>query len=253
MNRGFLYGDGFFETIKVVDGVPVFWEQHWQRILRTSRYLKARLSYSEQEFRDIIKVYINENQPRLGRLRITFYREGEGKYLPKEHTLNYFFDFEASSQRAFELSQLNAQVRSSVVLPTHDSGNYKLISKTLQIKAAIEAQEEGCNEAIMLNDRGELAEGIAGNIFILKIDQLYTPSLDSGCLAGTTRAIFLSYFSETKECELYLEDIDQADAVFLTNSIKGIQIVNANDKGRLKLEEVMDKLNLLMLNSIQDF
>lgn len=253
MNRGFLYGDGFFETIKVLDGLPVFWKEHWLRILKTNQYLKTVLPFSEQDFKTAIKDKIDEQQSQDGRLRITFYREGAGKYLPLDHTLQYCMEFESSSNRQFELSKHKALIPSTVVLPAHDSGNYKLISKTLQIKAAIEVSEKGFDEAIMLNDRGEVAEGIAGNVFIIKKGKVLTPSLASGCLEGSVRAILLNHFSETSERKLKIEDLEHADAVFLTNSIRGIQIIEANEEGSVQLGKMVEKLNELMINSIQDF
>ena len=142
---------------------------------------------------------------------------------------------------------------SSVKLPVHDSGNYKLISKTLQIKAAVEAQEKGFDEAIMLNDRGEVAEGIAGNVFIIDNGKISTPGLASGTLAGITRAVLLNNFPEILERKLVSEELEKADAVFLTNSVRGIQIVRANQKGSVMLKEMIEQLNKLMISSIQDF
>lgn len=253
MNRAFLYGDGFFETFKIFEGKPVFWKQHWQRILDTTDYLKADLTFSEADLKTIIKSELEQKEAQTGRLRITFYRDGEGKYLPISNRLKYLVGFEFQNQKLFAWSELNVLIPSSVKLPAHDSGNYKLISKTLQIKAAVEAQEKGFDEAIMLNDRGEVAEGIAGNVFIIDNGKISTPELASGTLAGTIRAVLLNNFPEILERKLVSEELEKADAVFLTNSVRGIQIVRANQKGSVMLKEMIEQLNKLMISSIQDF
>lgn len=252
MNRAFLYGDGFFEAFKIVNGVPVFWNDHWERIQRTINFLKFENSYTEQELKAQILNYLQEVLLVNGRLRITFFRAGKGKYLPESNA--YQIDFNSSEIEAsrFELRRIEKLHFSSIQLPRHALGNFKLTAKPLQVLAALDAKENGVEEAVLMNSQNEVCEGISGNVFVLKNDQLYTPPLASGCLAGTMRALLLREFPNTVEKALSKDDIISSDALIFTNSVRGITVYSELEI-ETTFQPLVDLLNEKMLNSIQDF
>ena len=252
MNRAFLYGDGFFEAFKIVNGVPVFWNDHWERIQRTITFLKFENSYTEQELKSQIVNYLREVSLVNGRLRITFFRTGKGKYLPESNA--YQIDFNSSEIEAsrFELRRIEKLHFSSIQLPRHTVGNFKLTAKPLQVLAALDAKENGVEEAVLFNSQNEVCEGISGNIFILKNNQLCTPPLESGCLAGTMRALLLREFPNTVEKALAKDDIISSDALIFTNSVRGIAVFSELEI-ETTCQPLVDWLNEKMLNSIQDF
>jgi branched-chain amino acid aminotransferase len=252
VNRAFLYGDGFFEAFKIVNGVPVFWNDHWERIERTITFLKFENSYTEQELKIQIVNYIQEVSLVNGRLRITFFRTGKGKYLPESNAYQIDFSSAELEGSSFELQRIEKFHLSPIQLPQHISGNFKLVAKPMQVLAALDAKENGVEEAVLMNSQNEVCEGISGNVFVLKNNQLYTPPLESGCLAGTMRALLLREFPNTVEKALSMDDIISSDALIFTNSVRGIAVYSELEI-ETTFQPLVDWLNEKMLNSIHDF
>jgi branched-chain amino acid aminotransferase len=252
VNRAFLYGDGFFEAFKVVKGVPLFWNYHWERIQRTISFLRFENSFSEDELKVQISNYLQEVSLENGRLRITFFRTGKGKYLPESNAYQIDFNSAELEGSRFELQRIEKLHLSLIQLPRHISGNFKLIAKPMQVLAALDAKENGVGEAVLLNDQNEVCEGISGNVFILKNNQLFTPPLVSGCLAGTMRALLLKEYPNTFEKTLSKDDLTSAEAIIFTNSTKGITVYSKFDSENT-FQPLVDWLNEKMLSSIQDF
>lgn len=252
MNRGFLYGDGFFESFKVVKSVPVFWKYHYQRFLQTADYLGFENNFSEAQLILLLKDYIEEVDLVNGRLRVTFYREGMGKYLPDSNGINLDFQSNATDSISFEPIELSKLYVSPIRLPKHEMGNFKLIAKPLQVKAAMDAHRNGAEEAILLNDQNEVSEGMTGNVFLVKENRLITPSLSSGCLAGTLRAWILDSFQNVEERVIKSEEIKTSDAVLFTNAARGLMVFHQTNRWN-GYQEMLARLNADMLNSIRDF
>lgn len=252
MNRAFLYGDGFFEAFKVVNGVPVFWNDHWERIQRTINFLRFDNSFTEEELKIQIVNYMQEVSFVNGRLRITFFRTGKGRYLPESNAYQIDFNSAELESSSFELQRIEKLHLSPIQLPRHVSGNFKLIAKPMQVLAALDAKENGVEEAVLLNNQNEVCEGISGNVFVLKNNQLFTPPLVSGCLAGTMRALILKEYPNAFEKSLFKDDLTFSEAIIFTNSVKGITVYSKFENQNT-IQQLVDWLNEKMLSSIQDF
>lgn len=252
MNRGFLYGDGFFESFKVVDQVPVFWDYHFKRIGETSKYLELDLEYSEIDLKKSISAYLQNQNIVHGRLRISFFRQGEGKYLPEQNGVELAFQAEKMDEVWFEKHTIDHIHISTISLPKHELGNHKIIGKSLQIKAALEAKRQNAQEAIMLNDRGEVCEGISGNIFGVFGNRFITPPLTSGCLSGTIRALLLEKYEGIQEAVLSVDELLTADAIIFTNAVSGFKVYHQNQRWK-NHDAMLIWLNQHMISSKQDF
>lgn len=221
-DRGFRFGDGVFETIRIEGGVPYQWESHMERLAQGLAALSIRC---DVDWADLAHRTLARNKARHGFLRIAISRGvGSKGYLPHPpgmpatYAIEYLPPLPAPDKPARLWLSSWAKIPPSC-LP----GKFKLAQGANSTLALLEAQEHRCDEALQLTPDGMLAEAASANLFWLADGQFYTPSLDSGCLAGTTREAVLRLAHLPVRSGMYgLATLEKADAVFLTNSRAGI-------------------------------
>jgi len=226
LDHGFTVGDGVFETLKVVDGVPFALTRHLERLERSATGLGLR-----PPDRDRIRAGCQEvltAQPNDGvlRLRIT-YSAGRGP-LGSDRT-----DTEPTLVVAASPASAWAPGTAVVIAPwpRNERGalvGLKTTSYADNVMALAWAHERGASEAILLNTRGELCEGTGSNVFVVIEGQVLTPPLSSGCLAGITRQLVLEW-TAAQEADLDAIALRQASEAFLTSSTRDVQPIIAVD------------------------
>jgi 4-amino-4-deoxychorismate lyase len=216
-----LYGKGVFTTIAIYGGKPFLWEKHWRRLYENSGKLGIKLIDEETCKTEILRL-IEANKILNGRMRITFVDESASKIwqFPTENKTSFLI----ITADLREVSNINLTVSPFTVNSTSPLANIKSCNYLEQILALEDAQNRGFNEAIRLNECGEITSAAMANIFWLKDEKLFTPSLKTGCLAGTTREFILENY-KCFEVENGLESLENADDIFLTSS--GITIQRA--------------------------
>lgn len=222
-DRGFRFGDGVFETIRVVRCTPIYWDAHMQRLAIGLRALSIELSIAELEAN--ARKLLHKNSGKEGFLRIAVSRGTGSKgyaphppgmpaswvieWMPVEHT--------DPKPAALYLSSI-ARIPPAC-LPTGS----KLAQGLNSTLAIMEAKKHGADEALQLAIDGTIAEASSANIFWLKDKTLYTPSLETGCLGGITRENLLRLSPlPTKIVRDGLSALNSAEAVFLTNCRAGV-------------------------------
>jgi branched-chain amino acid aminotransferase len=235
-NRSFRYGDGFFETVKCLNGKIPLWDFHANRILGTIAKLKFEVQpYFNTDFiHEHIGTLVERNQhKKCARVRITIYR-GEGGI------------YDAINQRPHLLIQswpLNPQHNllneNGLVLGVYPDGfkaadafaNLKTNNYLLYAMAALHAKTSHWNDAVVLNHRGNIADTTIANLWIIKNGLIKTPSLAEGGVGGTMRAYLLGQLSsmgfQIEEGTVSLVELAVADEVFLTNAIYGLRWVGS--------------------------
>lgn len=216
-----LYGKGVFTTIAVYDGKPFLWEKHWQRLQTNSLKLQIELSdFSEEGIKNSLGEIVKENGARNGRARITFFDESSSSIWRFEGDRRTSLLIATADKREiprnFRLTVSPFLTNSTSPLAGIKSGNY--LEKILALD---EARNRGFDEAVCLNERGEIVSACMANLFWLTDGKLFTPLLKTGCLAGTTR----EYLLETLECLEVARGIDaleKADSIFLTSAGIGV-------------------------------
>ncbi|HQX84607.1 MAG: aminotransferase class IV [Hyphomicrobiales bacterium] len=245
-DRGFLLGDGVFETVAVINRRPLWLDEHVQRMAHAAVELGIAFS-AERTFSGLTEVLKKSEAP-CEVLRITLSRgkaarglAGDGASPGLLITLDEF-----SVKNLFQPCRLKvSQVRRNEFAP---SSRLKTLSYIDGIAAAREVAGEA-DDALMLNASGHVASATVANIFAMQGDELATPSLDQGVLSGITRRILLEHAKELGlkpvERVVPLEDLVRADAVFLCNSLRFIRPVttlNGEPLGKGSLDRLIEEL-----------
>jgi aminodeoxychorismate lyase len=240
-DRGFLYGDGLFETIRVFNGKPFCWRQHLQRLRAGAEFLKIRLPFSASQLRASADKLITLNKMPDSLLRVNLSRgTGPAGYSPKETgkaTLAMFL------RAAPKLDPQNPPVWKLVtssfrVAASDPLGGFKTSNKLPQILARAEADAAGADEAMLLNTDGYVAEGTSSNVFCVKRGVIFTPPLAAGILQGVTRAVVFEIAARLgfpiREKKTRPEELRLLDGLFVSLTSRGIVEVGELDGRKLR-------------------
>ena len=216
-DRGLLLGDGLFETLLAVDGAAPHLPAHLDRLEAGCAVLGLPFDRAQAER------LIREAAPAAGRfaLRLTLTAGSGGRGLdrPDAPVVRLFATAAASPPVTTPATAIVATVRRNEGSP---AARLKTLSYLDNVLARAEAKAAGADEAVMLNNRGELACAAAANLFWIADGRLRTPQLDCGVLAGITRARLMA-LADVEEVAVGPEVLDRAEAVFLTNSLIGVR------------------------------
>lgn len=220
-DHGFTVGDGVFEAIKVVDGRPFALTRHLERLTRSAKGLDLPDPDLDRIRAAVAEVLAPGHLP-LGRLRITYtggpapLGSGRGGTEPTLVVV------------AAPLAVKEEQARITVVpWPRNERGalaGLKSTSYAENVVALAHAASMGAGEAVFANTRGDLCEGTGSNVFYVLDGELRTPSLESGCLAGVTRALLLEW-CDVVEVDEPVGVLEWADEIFLASTTRDVQPV----------------------------
>ncbi len=226
-DRGFRYGDGLFETLRLQDGIPYQWDFHLKRLEDGLKALSITLDTTPLAHASAGLIRRNSMAEGLLRIAISRGRGGRG-YLPgKDDTPTVVIETLAASPGPtgpYALWLSSYEKISPKALPVQA----KLAQGLNATLARIEADRHGCQEALQLNAAGEICETSGANILWLKDGALHTPALACGALNGSTRyALMRIAPMKIKEGVYKLEDLRTAEAVVVCNAAIGVAAVTA--------------------------
>jgi len=235
-NRAFRYGDGFFETIRVINGKPRFLNGHFERVKDSLKAykMKAPDGFSLESWQAEIQQLLDKNEiTEGGRVRVTFSRSSGGFYLPKDNEAEYVIEAFPLDNNLFEL---NGHGKKVDIFPDIQKqitplSVFKSVNCEIYIQAALFAREKNIDDALIQNTKNGIIEATTSNLFIVSNGVLYTPGLSDGCIAGTMRMevinVALDAGVKVYECSLSPQHLLAADEIFLTNAIRGVQWVSS--------------------------
>ena len=238
LNRSFKYGDGLFETLRVIDNKVIFLNEHFERLENGFHILgfDKPSDFSAKWFETQIINYLTENSISANlqnwRIRISFWRNATGFYCPENNTVALTIESSPLENASYKLNTQGFEIGiyKEVKISTDILSAVKSCSALPYVMASIYKKKMGWDETIILNSKDSIAEASSSNIFILKGKHLYTPSADEAALPGVCRRMIIETAGniglKVQECPLITADLEDADEIWLTNAISGIRWVN---------------------------
>lgn len=229
-DHGLTVGDGAFETLKAIEGVPFAPRRHLERLRRSAFGLGMRIPYEDAELQAAIGLVLASHDHPLARVRVTV--TGGVSPLGSERGVEGATVIVAAAP----LDEPEPSIAvCTVPWPRNERGamaGIKTTSYAENVVALSYARDRGCSEAIFATTTGLVCEGTGSNVFVVVGERFVTPSLSSGCLAGVTRDLIVELTDAVEE-DVTMADLLAADEVFLTSTGRDVQPVHRVDEHRL--------------------
>ena len=240
-NRSFRYGDGCFETIRVVNRQIKLASLHFERLFTSIDALKFnKPSYMNAEWlqKNILEVVDKNGHQKLARVRVMIYRGDGGLYDPENHFPHHLIQSFKLGEATQELNQ-NGLTLGIYKEAKKSSDHFSMIKSNSYlpyVMAALWAKENNLNDAILLNHAGGIADTTIANLFIIKDGTIKTPAITEGPVAGVMRRHLIKTLRandyEVEETTVSVADVLEASEVFLTSAIHGIKWVKQIDNSQ---------------------
>lgn len=231
LEPGLWRGLGLFETMRAYNQRIVYFGAHLDRLRNSCNLMKLRLKFSSAGLKQIIGQLVKINSLSDARVRLTLWKAESGTGILAT----------AKKYRPYTADKYNKGFRAGI-FSLRQNENYfftrlKVINRLFYEVAYLEAQKKKLDEALILNNRGFIAEASRSNIFFLKNNCIFTPALECGCLDGVTRKVIFDLAGgnniEVQEGSFTLPDLYNADEAFLTNALAGVMPLTYVEKERV--------------------
>ncbi len=235
-NRAFRYGDAVFESIRLMQGDILFFEKHLNRLKRSMQLLGMKWK-DDLNFHHLYLLIrhldqVNELKGN-GRIRLAVFRNAGGFYTPVSNEVSFLIEAEPLDSKEYQLNEnpLRIDAFPEISKPRNSFSNIKSANALVYVMAGIYKEQQGLDDCIVLNDQGKISEGISANIFLVSKDEIYTPALTEGCVAGVMREQLIDMMKERgkkiHEVSLSIEQVLKSDEIFFANVVTGIRWVGA--------------------------
>lgn len=255
-NRGLRYGDSLFESIRVVNGKIIFWEDHYLRLMASMRILRMAIpmKFTMEFLEEEILKTITENkvQDKPAHIRFTIFRNKGGLYLPETNAISYCMEcsileshFYILSEEAHEIELFKDFYVNNDLTSTLQTNN-----KIINVVGSIYANENGYQNCLLLNNKKQVTEALNGNIFMVNGSTIITPPIENGCRNGITRKKVVEFLKKIEgytitEASISPFDLQKADELFITNTIVGILSITKYRKKEFKNDVASDLIGKL--------
>jgi aminodeoxychorismate lyase len=246
-DRGFMYGDGLFETVRILNCRPFRLAQHLERMTRGADFLKIKPPFAPRELQRFVEQLIEQNEMPEAVLRVTLTRGAGGRgYLPgagETPTVVMTLHPAPAPGHSTHWSLITSSFR---VLAADPLSSFKTLNRLTHVVAREEAAGKGADEALLINTNGEVAETTSGNIFWVYHDQICTTPTGRGVLPGITRAVVLEICQtlglQTNKRVIKPEALKNSEGIFVTQSVLGIVPVVAFDGESIAPSPLVDQI-----------
>ena len=260
LKRGFNFGDGLFETIRVFNGKIICLDAHFNRISSGLDVLKIKQNYSFNQ--NSLERYVNElllykNIKYGGKVKVYIFRAGLGTYKPETNQMSFVVEAMDLEQNKYVLNKKGflVDIYNEYSKTVNQLSFFKTSNSLLYVLAAVTASENNLDDLFIVNEKNEIIESSNSNVFFLKEDVLLTPPLSSGCIEGVMRIEVIRAAKDlginVLESNVYEEDLEKSREIFLTNVISGIRWVGGYKKKRFYnfiSKKITEKLNKNLAN-----
>ena len=262
-NRGLRYGDALFETIRIVNGKIVFWEDHYFRLMASMRILRMEIpmNFTMEFLREqLLKVIIANNlENRPARIRLTVFRNNGGLYLPKTNDVSYIIETTALENPFYimEKSIYEVELFKDYYVNANKLSTLKTSNKLIHVLGSIFSDENKYDNCLLLNQNKFVVEALNANIFLVVGDKIKTPPISDGSLNGIARKKIIEILGKLdnyifEESSISPFELQKADELFLTNVITGIRPITKFRKKEYKSSVALDLLGKLNAKAIAE-
>ena len=256
---GLICGWGLFTTVRIVHGEAFAYERHWRRLEKDSAITRMPLGHTGARVRVHLQEVIRANRVQEGCARIYLVWNTVGSWKSAEKMPDVDLVITSADVPHYP-DTLRLTVREHGRHAASALAGVKTISWLNSVWAVAEAHREGFDEVVLLNERGEVSECTAANLFAVKGDKVLTPPLSSGCLEGVTRGILTEVAGEAGtavvEQVLRMDDLYGADEVFITSTnrnVIGVREIAGRTIGDGKMGEVTKRLDRAFDGFVKDY
>lgn len=259
LNRSFLYGDGVFETLKVVNNKILFFEDHYFRLMASMRIIRMQIpmSFTLEYLEEQVLNLVNQNKiSNSARVRITVFRNQGGFYSPFDNSVSFVIHALKIEKPLYSIENFEFEVDlyKDFMVEKQLLSTLKTTNKIIQVTASIFAKENQLDSCLLINTDKNVIEVTNGNLFMVVDSKLITPPVSEGCLNGIMRKKIIEIAKsissiEVLEIPISSFELQKADELFITNVIQGIQPITKYRKKEFKTEfaeKLLVQLNLLI-------
>jgi branched-chain amino acid aminotransferase len=258
-NRSFLYGDGVFETLKIVNNKILFFEDHYFRLMASMRIVRMEIpmtftmEYLEEQILKLVEVLAIKD---AARVRFTVFRNEGGFYLPNDNSISFVIQASKLENIRYKISKIQFEVDlyKDFTVPSQLLSTLKTANKITHVTASIFAKENQLDSTLLINETKNVIEAANGNLFMFMGNKLITPPISEGCLNGIMRKQIITLAKQIDSVEVIEAaispfDLQKADELFITNVIFGIQPITKYRKKEFEVRlanQLLEKLNALI-------
>jgi branched-chain amino acid aminotransferase len=241
-NRGYRYGDGLFETMKLINGKIILEAFHFERLFQGLELLKFKVppSFTAAKLRKQALILCDKNKcGDLARVRLSVCR-GNGGLHDQPGELQWLIECQPADRSANAINKkgISIDIYPGLQKTCDVFSNLKSANFLPYAMAAEFARENKLDDCIVCNTRGQIADATIANIFLIKNKLVITPALTEGCVNGVMRRYILEKLRQTdlevREGVVTRSDLETFDEVFLTNAMVGIKWVAQSKKKKYK-------------------
>lgn len=252
-NRGLYYGDSVFETIRCYNGKPLFFEDHYFRLMSGMRIMRMDIpqSFTPEYLEEQITHIAQTNKSIHQRIRLTVWRDATGFYTPNSNNVAFSITVDVLKNSYIDTPILEIELFKDYYVQKNLLGTIKAANKHIHILAGIYGKENGYNDMLLLNEEKNVTEAIAGNIFLRNGDKIKTPPTSDGCLNGIMRNKVIEQLKKMANYTIVEESISpfelqRADELFITNVIHGLQSIKQYRKKSFVNDSAIELRSLLV-------
>ena len=257
-NRGFAYGDAVFETLKINNNKPLFWESHYFRLMASMRILRMEIpmNFTPEFLEEQIMSLVNSLSFTAVsyRAKLTVFRDSEGYYTPDTNAVSFTISVSELDSDIYKIYDHSYEIElfKDYFIAPNLLSTLKTNNKVVNVVGSIFAKENNYNNCLLLNTNKNVIEALNGNVFLVNGTTIKTAPLTDGCLKGIVREKLIEIISKSSEYKLDESSISpfelqKADEIFITNIIQGIVPVTKYRKKAYASE--VSKALLGMLNT----
>ena len=231
-NRSFRFGDGVFETMKMVDENIPLCNYHFERLFSSLQLLKFETpdyftaAYLSEQIKNLA---LKNDHTKFSRIRLNVFRGDGGLYDLENNRPNYIIQTWELNEKAAALNEegLITGIYTKAKKTCDIFSNIKSNSYLPCLMGALWAKENKLNDAVLLNNHNRIADATIANIFLVKNGIIKTPALKEGCVSGVMRRYLLNWLQNKnisfEEKAVRIKELKEADELFLTNAVQGIR------------------------------